>query len=730
MRIAGFFAGVLCALTISTAVTAEPLECGQRPSKDRVGAAKSIVLNQWLPARGKVNVLVVFARFADDPHSPVPTYGGDLFDVKLPGSFSHFYHTMSFGQLQVTGTVLPKRYVSERPHSAYVAERADEIGHYGQFVGEILRQVDADIDLGQFDNDGADGVANSGDDDGLVDYLFVNFLSAPSGFIIGRASGIAGLGLKTDYSTADVGIDGAPISVRGTFPQGAVVQEGTFAQTVGSMAHEFGHSLGLPDLYDLDYNEPAADSAGIGKWGLMGWGAHGWNGADGPNPMCAWSREQLGWIGRDNERLVEVRNDTAQLEIADLQRGGFVYKIMLPAESLDDLRAGQTYLLLEHRLRTAHYYNRHMPAEGLLVWQIDPGASHSNNGEMGKLVDLVCADGLYGDAGYPAGQVAAPRRGRDNLDFWAHDPDYAAAHQGNRGDATDVFDGVVFTALDLASNPSTYMGAIPSAANSGLALRRLQRRGEHMVVDISLPHWAGTISEKVHWMGEVIVDGDLTIAPEGALIIHKRARVRFTAADRLQAGADPMLCELRVQGKLKIETDLGQALLTEEGVVTIPPQPVIFEALFAGASWAGIFSLNAADLQVKEKDYVLRDAVCGTLASDTCLSTEPVNYPTAVEAREVLPVAFGLLPNYPNPFNPQTTIRYVLPQGAALRLVVYNALGQVVRTLVEGFRAAGKQAVTWDGRDQGGRQVAGGVYLYSLEVEGQPRWVRQMVLVR
>jgi len=71
------------------------------------------------------------------------------------------------------------------------------------------------------------------------------------------------------------------------------------SQTVGAMPHEFGHALGLPDL---DHNGPADDSAGIGRWGLMGWGAQGWHG-DGPNPFCAWSLQQLGWIGLDNERL-------------------------------------------------------------------------------------------------------------------------------------------------------------------------------------------------------------------------------------------------------------------------------------------------------------------------------------------------------------------------------------------------------------------------------------------
>ena len=65
----------------------------------------------------------------------------------------------------------------------------------------------------------------------------------------------------------------------------------------------------------------------VGKWGLMGWGTYGWNGADGPNSMCAWSREQLGWIGRDNDRLVELDRDADGLRIEALDAGGAIASV-------------------------------------------------------------------------------------------------------------------------------------------------------------------------------------------------------------------------------------------------------------------------------------------------------------------------------------------------------------------------------------------------------------------
>ena len=81
-----------------------------------------------------------------------------------------------------------------------------------------------------------------------------------------------------------------------------------------------------------------------------------------------------------------------------------------------------------------------------------------------------------------------------------------------------------------------------------------------------------------------------------------------------------------------------------------------------------------------------------------------------------LPEQFQLYQNYPNPFNPETFIAYDVPAGenVAVRLVIYNAMGQIVRTLVEAERAPGAYRARWDGRNALGEQVTAGVYLYRI----------------
>ena len=103
---------------------------------------------------------------------------------------------MSDGRLHVDGQVLPRRYRSREGAKAYLAEIPGSLGQFGRFNLEILTAVDTEVDLGLFDNDGPDGVPNSGDDDGYVDIVFINLHTSPRDFFVGVATGIASLGLK------------------------------------------------------------------------------------------------------------------------------------------------------------------------------------------------------------------------------------------------------------------------------------------------------------------------------------------------------------------------------------------------------------------------------------------------------------------------------------------------------------------------------------------------------
>jgi len=103
---------------------------------------------------------------------------------------------------------------------------------------------------------------------------------------------------------------------------------------------------------------------------------------------------------------------------------------------------------------------------------------------------------------------------------------------------------------------------------------------------------------------------------------------------------------------------------------------------------------------------------------------------TAVEEEAFAgPLGFALSQAYPNPFNPVATIQYALPQASQVRLSIYDALGQPIRTLVDERCEAGAHSAVWDGTNDAGRAVGSGIYLYKMEA-GEFVMAKKMMLLR
>jgi hypothetical protein len=93
------------------------------------------------------------------------------------------------------------------------------------------------------------------------------------------------------------------------------------------------------------------------------------------------------------------------------------------------------------------------------------------------------------------------------------------------------------------------------------------------------------------------------------------------------------------------------------------------------------------------------------------------------------PDRFALQANYPNPFNPSTTIQFALPEASSVQIFIYDVLGREVRRLLDAPFARGTYAVTWDGADESGARSPSGVYVYRLTA-GSFSASRKMLVVR
>jgi hypothetical protein len=166
------------------------------------------------------------------------------------------------------------------------------------------------------------------------------------------------------------------------------------------------------------------------------------------------------------------------------------------------------------------------------------------------------------------------------------------------------------------------------------------------------------------------------------------------------------------------------------------PGPLERQALIhfhATAGLGGTLCIDSAKVGLAG-DFIFVDIAGGTL-TPVVLWPEggrcwPVAGATAADdGTPGVPFTYGLGQNYPNPFNPVTMICYSLARKGQVKLVIYNVLGQNVRTLVDGEQEANNYEVVWNGDDNNGAAVASGIYFYKLIADEYVE-TKKMLLMR
>ena len=104
------------------------------------------------------------------------------------------------------------------------------------------------------------------------------------------------------------------------------------------------------------------------------------------------------------------------------------------------------------------------------------------------------------------------------------------------------------------------------------------------------------------------------------------------------------------------------------------------------------------------------------------------NFTVLLNVNSGMPLSNALYDNFPNPFNPVTTIRYSLKENLHTRLIIYNSLGQQIRTLVDSPQTAGIHTLKWDGKNDYGQKVSSGLYFYTLKSGSFIHTKRMMLL--
>jgi hypothetical protein len=94
-----------------------------------------------------------------------------------------------------------------------------------------------------------------------------------------------------------------------------------------------------------------------------------------------------------------------------------------------------------------------------------------------------------------------------------------------------------------------------------------------------------------------------------------------------------------------------------------------------------------------------------------------------------LPTVYALHQNYPNPFNPVTNLSYDLPEDAMVNITVFDMMGRVVRTLVNGQQSAGYKSLQWNATNNSGQPISAGLYIYTIQA-GEFSQTKKMILLK
>jgi M6 family metalloprotease-like protein len=397
---------------------------------------------------GEFPLLVIPALFGNsaDPLFSRSDIQRVLFDGPAEdGTMTEFYSDASRGRFRVVGNVVEwvrtSLTIEEVVGASFGLTRGD--ARTGEYLFEAVELADETVDFRLYDNDGPDGIPNSGDDDGFVDAVTFEFqeIAASCGgpAIWPHRWVLAGWGADDRGNpgpvaeTDDIGASGSPIKVNSYFLQSATDCGGANIQSAGVISHEFGHALGLPDIYHpIDGIQPAERRWVLGCWGLMAAGSWGCNDGStrgtrfGPTHLSPWSKNALGWIewidvgsAFDEEFVLEGATSSGQA-------------LRIPLDN-----SGREFIVVEYRPREG--FDEFLPSSGVLVYhwdragefrpsrdsgtpyvfamkeadgRLDLQRTHDNGGNRGEASDA------WGIAG-PAGPISAetfPSSRRNALD--------------------------------------------------------------------------------------------------------------------------------------------------------------------------------------------------------------------------------------------------------------------------------------------------------------------------
>lgn len=399
------------------------IEKGIRPER-RVLEDNAPIPNLQITRTDTFHVPLILVEFPDAP----ATYDSIDFEMIMnqegythlnnanTGSFRDFYQEISYEQFlpisEVTNWIM-----APNNHDHYGYNNPNGWSNVRQLVRALADSLEEQgFDWSIYDNDG----------DGYVDAL--NVLHQGAGAEQGDYSNI--WSHKSSLGGLSVTYDGVTIS---SYTMNPEIQSGNIV-AIGVLAHEFGHALGLPDLYDTDYS-----STGAGKLALMASGAWGTNGNTPwyPATMVGWCKNRLGWVD-----IVEITENQEGISLQQSYSNSTIIRV-------DHPQVDEEYWLIENRQKVGS--DTLMPTPGLAIWHINDDIAQGwgpNSNEPYYGVGLEQADGLF------SLENGGPSNGGD---VYPGDTDNREFSHSSTPNTNSLYNVISMTSVDNISDPGEFM---------------------------------------------------------------------------------------------------------------------------------------------------------------------------------------------------------------------------------------------------------------------------------
>ena len=729
--------------------------------------------------------IVILLQFTDMPANtvahPASAYDNLLFSTGVipTGSMKEYYNEVSYNQFTVTGQTTA--WLTAPQTYAYYVN-----ANYGwsawpqnaqQMAYDACVLADPTIDFSQYDNDGPDGIPNSGDDDGVVDGLFivhagpgaeetsnVNDIWSHQWTIYGPGGWC--------YQTNDNAYGGGKIWCCSYSTEPEQFADGSM-QTIGVFAHEFAHVLGMPDLYDYDsgyLNVWDDDDNPLNDWCLMshgswgGPGRGGWGDGSVPSHPSPYIKNALGWIAPTV--LNASQNGIPISEIETTNGAQSLYKIVV-----NDFGGGvQEYFYLENRnpgstaMFDKYENNAYSPQVqmdgGVVIYHVDERWAPNDNGpalphytvwtEDPGMIPLLSnptqrTDAPYyelkGDAAYSLEDAQV------DYNLNTGQPYHYLYPSSNTNDG--LASGVAIKVATVSGSNMSFNLAIGGAALVIAPPAQACDPGQTVNFDFVVSN-PGAFNETYNllatsshgWpiscpatVGPIGPFGQTTVTVSLTVPSSHQWRTVDLITLRATSQANPAIWhEATTESPVAVAISSFEAALERGGVelrsefaaadiqrVNIYRSERGMEAAFLTAveGFSGA-SFEYLDLDVKP-GTIYRYQI-GIVSSEG-------EFRSSIAEVTVPAYAAKLGRNYPNPFNPMTTITFTLPAAQLATLDIFDVQGRFVRRLFDGIGSMGENTARWDGTNAGGRKVSSGVYYYRLSTV-KFNETRKMVLLR